>query len=575
LNCKSKLNFGLRAIYIILMAVIFHSTANSQITTSSKEYSATIRQFTSKNGLSHNAINWVYQDSRNLYWITTHHGLNRFDGHQFKLYTKERNNLHSNILDVVYEDINRDTSATREEKGMIWVFTGRSKSDQWFIEKGEFRYSIFNPYTEQTITPEDYLDTELYEHLKDLETYQVKKDHLLLLTNTGYVIKYYDRDKVEIIKIRESIDLFFHYKKLSNERYWVGWREGLYHNLQLSTKDHQPIKTIKFCAVGHSCDYREECLGDIHITPSNNTSDSIWFSSIAGTSELNSIFCLTPTGEILSVPYHTLIPGLSKSKQLFITFYDANEKLFWLTDGVKKTYVVHLEKKLVLTLDFPCHRIWLKDTQNHIWSSNNNGLFVIQMGKGRFQRYAQGLSVRGLVVDNKKQVWAYPNYIEGKSSMKDQRHFTNDAILSGLGLLKDADHTIWSFCVLDDQLWLGNFTDKKDGLANLAPLNIPARSVWSIYKDDNTGLFWGGGEGDFLVNYQPNTKKTTLVESFNGFDAFKESTVYQNKPHGENHFWLATSTGLYLLHWQDGIQARYWNEGEYQFPRDSTFCEFV
>ena len=91
-----------------------------------------------------------------------------------------------------------------------------------FTENNASQYSIFDPYKEQAIDAEAYLGEELYNHLQHLAKYKLNKDHLLLTTTTGYIIKYYHREKVEIKKLETYPDHLFFYKELSNQKYWLG-----------------------------------------------------------------------------------------------------------------------------------------------------------------------------------------------------------------------------------------------------------------------------------------------------------------------------------------------------------------
>src|SRR3989337_2614102 len=57
------------------------------------------RNFSVNDGLSHNFIRGVFQDSRGFIWISTIDGLNKFDGYTFKTYKvkhKDTTSLSSN-----------------------------------------------------------------------------------------------------------------------------------------------------------------------------------------------------------------------------------------------------------------------------------------------------------------------------------------------------------------------------------------------------------------------------------------------------------------------------------------------
>lgn len=47
------------------------------------------------NGLSHNQVNCIFKDSRGFMWFGTMMGLNRYDGHSFRIFKHEPGNIHS------------------------------------------------------------------------------------------------------------------------------------------------------------------------------------------------------------------------------------------------------------------------------------------------------------------------------------------------------------------------------------------------------------------------------------------------------------------------------------------------
>jgi signal transduction histidine kinase/ligand-binding sensor domain-containing protein len=86
------------------------------------------KQYQVGDGLTHNAVTAILQDSKGLMWIGTRNGLNRFDGYTFKTctYSKDQfGRIGNNIINTIAEDKN----------GMIWIGTG----------KGLFKY---DPYKE-------------------------------------------------------------------------------------------------------------------------------------------------------------------------------------------------------------------------------------------------------------------------------------------------------------------------------------------------------------------------------------------------------------------------------------------
>jgi signal transduction histidine kinase/ligand-binding sensor domain-containing protein len=96
-------------------------------------------------GLSHNAVTCILQDSKGLIWIGTRGGLNSFDGYNFKTVTNNETklgNIANNVITAIAED----------RKGLLWIATG----------KGLFRYDRYKEaLTLLTIAPQSYIQSLL------------------------------------------------------------------------------------------------------------------------------------------------------------------------------------------------------------------------------------------------------------------------------------------------------------------------------------------------------------------------------------------------------------------------------
>ena len=74
------------------------------------------RHYTNKQGLSHNTVYCALQDKKGFMWFGTDDGLNRFDGHQFRIYrynSFEPESLPNDRIISLFED----------STGRIWVCT--------------------------------------------------------------------------------------------------------------------------------------------------------------------------------------------------------------------------------------------------------------------------------------------------------------------------------------------------------------------------------------------------------------------------------------------------------------------
>ena len=97
-------------------------------------YSA-IENITTKQGLSNNSAGAIMQDSKGFIWITTHYGLNRYDGYDFKIYNY-------NIADTNSISPGWYYSILEDKSGIIWM----SSSTQGFFSFDPRKEKFFHYY---------------------------------------------------------------------------------------------------------------------------------------------------------------------------------------------------------------------------------------------------------------------------------------------------------------------------------------------------------------------------------------------------------------------------------------------
>ena len=86
------------------------------------------RRLDTRDGLSNSQVNYMFQDSKGIIWISTSYGLNRYDGYRFRTFYSDPNDtttLRNNFVDLIWEDY----------KGRLWLRQGMN-------------FSIFDPVTE-------------------------------------------------------------------------------------------------------------------------------------------------------------------------------------------------------------------------------------------------------------------------------------------------------------------------------------------------------------------------------------------------------------------------------------------
>ncbi|MDD2437747.1 MAG: two-component regulator propeller domain-containing protein [Massilibacteroides sp.] len=130
------------------------------------------RHYNNKHGLSHNTVYAAIQDKRGFMWFGTDDGLNRFDGHTFKVYrynSLSTNCIPNDCIISLFEDSN----------GQIWICTNKG------VCYYDYRSETFHPF-------------RLYPEQKNIEYFwHVKEDSQrnLWFINPNQIVRYNLNDK--------------------------------------------------------------------------------------------------------------------------------------------------------------------------------------------------------------------------------------------------------------------------------------------------------------------------------------------------------------------------------------------
>jgi signal transduction histidine kinase/ligand-binding sensor domain-containing protein/DNA-binding response OmpR family regulator len=119
-----------------------------------------------EDGLSNNSITAIVQDSLGFIWIGTKHGLNRYDGVNFKIYSSEQNNLPGNDISVLHID----------RKNRFWTGT---------VGNGLFLYNPLLDSFEQILPDSASNPKSTYTEVHALLELDGQDDLLWIATETG------------------------------------------------------------------------------------------------------------------------------------------------------------------------------------------------------------------------------------------------------------------------------------------------------------------------------------------------------------------------------------------------------
>ena len=111
---------------------------------------------TTKDGLSQNDVNTIYQDKQGFMWFGTHDGLNKYDGYNFTVYNYNQQNkksINSNLIFTLNGDKN----------GNLWVGTSGNGINFFNRSTEEFTH-----FSHDQDNPKSIIDNTIKATLKEI-----------------------------------------------------------------------------------------------------------------------------------------------------------------------------------------------------------------------------------------------------------------------------------------------------------------------------------------------------------------------------------------------------------------------
>ncbi|MBC7915483.1 MAG: histidine kinase, partial [Pyrinomonadaceae bacterium] len=519
-------------------------------------------------GLAHNTIITLIQDSKGFMWIGTKDGLNRFDGYTFKTFKNDQNKfgkIGNNIIVSICED----------RKGMIWVGTG----------KGIFKY---DPYLE--------LFRELNLPIVAAVTH-INADHknnLWFLANGK--LQYFDQEKNKVTNTGLTATC------LAVDRFrnvWMGRSDGTIQKYVPQTKSLTTIQII------------DKDLPDIlkFITKLLPTDDG---TILIGTSKLGAKYYTIKTGTVKS-----LILGNKENTDIYVRDIIASGKReYWIaTESGIYTYNFSSDRSRNLKkingdnysiTDNAVYSL-CKDKQGGLWAGTFfGGLNYYSSENARFKKYYQvnglnsiaGNAIREISSDNNNNIWigtedaginklntktgTFYNYtptgqasnlsytnIHGLLAFNDQLFIgpfirgleimdiktgliTDRFKLIGVNENKVSDFVMCIYLTADNTLLIGttghgqglfSFDLKKKVFAKYG--SLPNNSnVYSILED-HTGTIWVGSpdRGTFYFNQKNGTKGNISFIEKNDSPSNVDFLIQGIFEDSQHSLWFATEGG--------------------------------
>jgi signal transduction histidine kinase/ligand-binding sensor domain-containing protein len=405
--------------HILLQAVLV------LLTLSGKGQSYYFRHYQADDGLSHNSVITIMQDSKGLIWLGTKDGLSRFDGYTFKTYRDEGNKfgtIGNNFIMSLAED----------HKGVIWVGTGR----------GLFRYDPSKEIFQK-------LSDEISANVRNI---LIDKQNNIWFLNKGSLY-YYNQDSKKLLNMGISANCQAFDQ---NQNLLLGSNEGILTIFNPRTKAKKVIPVID-----QRLPYNARLVSKILATDGNEI--------LVGTTKQGLISYNQQTGKISSLLFRNKdrteiyvrdIIAIKGSEYWIAT--ESGIYVYDLTTHNSKNLTKRAGDNFSIS-DNAVYSLY-RDNQGGLWAGTYfGGLNYFSGENARFEKYfpmpginsISGNAVREICGDNDDNIWigtedAGINKLDSRTGQFS--HYTSDGKPTSISY-----PNIHGLLAVGDQLYIGPF----------------------------------------------------------------------------------------------------------------------
>lgn len=514
----------------------------------SQDYLFKTETISVEDGLSNRFVRSILQDSKGFMWFATQYGLNRYDGYQFKVLTKEDNGLQSNFIDKIYLDADSN----------IWV--GHSINNRFSGTFSGIDLVNVNTFEVQELeaakTNLPFKISELYE-ISPSET----NDWLYLLTTTG---------KIYIYKGQEEFELFYEHEKNS-----------VIHDLKIGTMydwlycEDELIALDKKGQIVNRLFVEASLTKELSSLITCTDAYTIWLTSYINEEKDDPrIWSWNVDGELKK---HTQFDFLLDTMSIKPYSDYIKEDLFGCTiySDRLNLRIYNPTQKCIYTNEFNT-RTSLKyiyvDRQSNLWIAKSSaGILKISYQENKFQAHFTSKTTRAITTIQKDSC-LFANRITQSEVKNLYTGEMQDVQSLGRSLYKTLDETyIWvgtveselkkintqNFQIEETYVYKAKDKEKKQAM----------KIGWAVHKDKKACVWLGTSKG--LAYLDEGMDSLEIYKSNDSYKALENSivtTFYEN----EKGLWIGTSQGLYLMNSAKKIEQHYHkkNEKPFQLPHE-------
>ncbi|QOL24448.1 EAL domain-containing protein [Thalassotalea sp. LPB0316] len=473
-------------------------------------------RFLTEHGLSQSTIIDIVEDQQGFIWLATEEGLNRFDGENFHVYKKDKNNPNS-IADNLIRTILVDKTNT------LWVGTGNG------LSRYNRKFDNFDNYYHIKDEPSSLIDSEVW------DIYQDNNGEIWVSTLEG--IHKYDKENNDFRKIRirgfehklkEVINIYQDHKG----NYWFGtYGNGIF----ISNESLSFTFSLNDNSNKYGIHLNADSLFDIKYFD-----EHYWLATNLGVFKLNNaLTVLTPISEV-----NRLNSGFPIRS---ISVYDENTLWLASADGLlifnANTQSLSLQSSSAVNSSLSSNntRKVLKSSLGKMYVGTYKGLSVFSPMYALFEHVPIGLSEGGASIEKLLELpdgsILLSSESEGLNRLIGDRVSKIDVpFASEINTLKRVDDNFFIAVTYQSELFKvnsNNFSYKSLGKINVQPSYLTSSQI---------------AVNDEVIWYLDN--ENTL----NAISLDTEEPIYYQDPvvgksiyYSENRLWVLNNNAIYTL----------------------------
>ncbi|MGH1335992.1 MAG: response regulator [Aureispira sp.] len=530
-----------------------------------QSFSAKLRKISMEDGLSNRFVRRTFQDSKGFIWLGTNYGLNRYDGYDFRLFTKEEQDLPSNRIFQMYEDA--DTC--------MWVrFSNEDKTPSQEISIIDLKTLEVLSFTERFGENFPVKEYDVF------EIYQVAPTVVFIVTKSRQVYEYHDGKQLTLLFTLPYPNYTLTNIMATDEAVWV---VGMGYILEYDRKGVlQEEELVPFQSVlsihkegNHLAGFARYLQNDSLFYFSKKPHKTVEYGSPGFSAEKMQV--LNPTSNIW------------QASNGVIWYHDFYRSCMYNSKGeLIYDFVDHFDPSILQGI---FHVFF--DKNNNAWIGTTDGVYILTINSNRFYSYldeneflpgSEQHKVHGIVEHDN---YLYANTKSGRKRInlltEEVESLEEYAINGDYGrapeeaAMKDSKGYIW-FC--GSQNNVQRYDPVNDTLINIPCKHAIPTDVMdyedknlTLYEDSHLRVWLGTQSGVYYFD--------TLHQAFIKFNAYSQCTQLNEsavfailEDTASNMLWVGSTTGLYQYDYKLGHFTYHYSSAlatPYYLPSDHIY----